>query len=161
MDMKAKQRFAAFLSWILFTVTFTLAPLLFNYALEVLWGQSPTVLHLISDGELYLVSCAIAAHAFGDLIGQLRRADVDVIRGLWGSFVGVVVIAFSALFYSALRMEHVVQVHGHITEVLNLNQSFLLESSYTAFGGAVLLGFYTALVKEQGRGTAPSIQGPS
>jgi hypothetical protein len=56
--------------WLIFSVVISLLPLLFRFALEATDGKSPTLSDLLSQGELLLISSAIAAAAVGELIGR-------------------------------------------------------------------------------------------
>ncbi len=142
-----KHSLVPFLVWIFFTCTATIAPLIFNYALERLWNGQPTLLHLISGGELYIIACAIAAHAFGDLIAGLYRNDVDVGSGVMAAFLGLVAIVSSVLLYGALRMGHIIQ-DFHFAEELHLNDGFLQRSSYFVFVLALGVGLYAVWLQE-------------
>ncbi len=55
--------------WIIFSVIIALMPLVFNVLRGVIKGQGIDIVQVFSEGELLLVSAAIAAGSLGQLFG--------------------------------------------------------------------------------------------
>jgi hypothetical protein len=88
--------------WFVFSVVIALLPLGFRYLLEATDGAPPTITRLLSQGELLLVSSAIAAAAVGELIGRGRRRPIlQLFAG--GGCIATVLIASLYFAYVSTR----------------------------------------------------------
>ena len=91
---------ARLVKWLLFTVLFALVP--FGLTALILWnrGKDPSFSILWSDGELSLVSSAIAADALADVIGAGKT-----LRTIKLSLGGIclLLLFMSAAWYATVR----------------------------------------------------------
>jgi hypothetical protein len=113
--------------WLIFSVVIALLPLAFNYIRILIQGTNPTLVVLLSRGELLLVSAAIAAAAIGELIasGEEWRIAKYVAGG------GCVSVLFltSALF---------AEISNATYSGAAVNSALISSSSALLFGFAVV-----------------------
>lgn len=93
--------FTKLLIWSIFTVAFSLLPLLFNWFLVFIRGQTFTLIDLISSGELVLISVAINAAALGEIIEYGTKKPYDIRRILAIGFC-VLTMTLASFAYSLL-----------------------------------------------------------
>jgi len=92
------------LRWLFFTVVIALAPILCFWHNIGLEGGVATQEVLLGKGELYLISCALAAAAIGELVATgWEQATAKVICA--GGCILIVVLATSAYAVVASHLE--------------------------------------------------------
>jgi hypothetical protein len=113
--------------WLIFSVIIALLPLAFNYLRIFIRGTIPSLILLLSHGELLLVSAAIAATAIGELVasGEERKIAKYVAGG------GCVSILFLA---SALFAE----ISSAIYSGASISSELVSSSSTLMFGFTVI-----------------------
>lgn len=87
-----------FTTWLIFSVTIALTPLLFGALLVYITGGNPTSVSLLSRGELLIVAVAIGAESSGRIIASSRTRKAFKILTAGSNLV--LVILSSLLFAS-------------------------------------------------------------
>jgi hypothetical protein len=105
--------------WIVFGVLIALLPIAFRYALESTTGPVPSLAHLLADGELLLISSAIAAGAVGELIGRGRNRLILQLISAGGC---IATVLFASLYYAYVATHQLV------------NEAFVMRMSLFLFG---------------------------
>lgn len=86
-------------TWFLFSVLFSLTPIVFNAVILSLKGTNLALPSLLSNGELLLVSTAISADATGRLIGGGKHERLLKQFAAGGSLL---VLLLSSLLFAAI-----------------------------------------------------------
>lgn len=89
--------------WFVFSVVLALLPLAFRFAWQSTSSNTPTVANILSQGELLLVSAAIAAAAVGELVARGRQSPIMQILACGGCIGSVL---FSSLYYAVVSTHH-------------------------------------------------------
>jgi hypothetical protein len=84
--------------WALFGVSFALLPIVFNALSAATRNQPITLELLLRNGELLLISTAIAAGAAGELVGGDQATGSRLRPGLIG--LSVIVVCASSLWFA-------------------------------------------------------------
>ena len=85
--------------WLIFSVVVSLVPLLLAYASDQTRGGTPTLVSILSKGDLLLISTALAAAAIGDL---LPAAQAMPVRAMLAGGGCVVSVLFGSSYYAAI-----------------------------------------------------------
>jgi hypothetical protein len=98
----AQNRFAR---WLIFGVLLALVPLLFSWATRQLRAQPSSLDVLLANGELFLVTAALAGAAIGELLGVARASRQPFWEIVAGGCCLIVVVLSAHLFadISAIR----------------------------------------------------------
>src|SRR5580692_8929792 len=89
--------------WLLFDVVISILPLVLSYSIRAMFIGNPTIMDVIQNGELYLISTALAAAAIGEVVSKWQLAEADVSLRMFSAFLAILVVFFSLGFYSALH----------------------------------------------------------
>jgi hypothetical protein len=92
-----KKVWEEFTLWIIFSVIIALVPIFFSYLVLYYLGKTPSVVEVLSAGQLLIVSVAIGADATGRIIGTSRPL-VRIARIIAGGGCIVLIILSSLLF---------------------------------------------------------------
>jgi len=83
---------AHLIRWVIFSVIITLTPLSYNFLRNLSRGKATSLVKLVSNGELLLISGAISAGALGHLFGSEGTMGLaEILSG--GGCVWVLMIA--------------------------------------------------------------------
>ena len=94
-----------FTRWLIFGVLLALVPLLFSWATRQLRAQPSSLDVLLANGELFLVTAALAGAAIGELLGVARSSRQPFWEIVAGGCCLIVVVLSAHLFadISAIR----------------------------------------------------------
>ena len=88
-----------FLKWFLFTLVVSLAPIIVSAVALKLVRETASLERLLGNGELLMISCALAATAIGELIASKARLPHGKLILVW--LCGIAVF-FSTMGYAIL-----------------------------------------------------------
>jgi hypothetical protein len=104
------------LRWALFSVIIALLPLVFRFVWDHTQMQvrNPSIASLLDEGELLLISAALAAAAIGELLPQAWRTSPAVSSPppqtvIISSGCSVITVLFSSLYYAAVSSSSTVK----------------------------------------------------
>jgi hypothetical protein len=83
--------------WIMFSVAVALLPLVFRFLQIVTRGQLPSIQDITSQGELLLISGAMAAAALGEII--MSNISHSILKIISGGFC-VIMLLISSFYYA-------------------------------------------------------------
>jgi len=88
------------LRWFIFSVAVAMIPLALTYFVLEIERQNPTLEDVLSNGELLLISTAIAAAAIGEVIGTTpKRAVLKILA----TGVCTITAMLGSVFYTIIR----------------------------------------------------------
>lgn len=108
--------------WVFFSVLVSLLPFVWSCVSLITQQKTVSLEIMFSRGEILLVSCALCAAAFGDLIGTGRNfIKYKIVVG----FGCVAILALDSLWYS--------QISFHVLSLSEYNMTFVTIGSLIAF----------------------------
>ena len=90
--------------WIVFSLTLTLLPFVVKALILMGVGQAIKVRTIFSNGELLLVTCAVAGELLSELITAQSRSNNDS-RTVFLSALALVASIFAAVFYGVIAAQ--------------------------------------------------------
>jgi hypothetical protein len=83
--------------WLIFSVAVAIAPLIFSYISQLTRGLDPSIGVILRNGELLLISTAIAAEAIGELLSSKTASPTN--KMISGG-CSILVLFFGSLWFA-------------------------------------------------------------
>lgn len=137
--------------WLLFNVAIAVSPLVLNYILRALFQQTPKIIDVIQNGELYLVATALAAASIGEVASKWHRTNDEVGLCMFASFISILVVFISLGCYSALQSFAVIapKIAQLGNPNISVDKNLLFHTSWIAFLFSVIVGIYATSVETE------------
>lgn len=136
-------RTSPYVQWFLYTFGASLLPLFFTAFVSGMVNVGASWMSLVSHGELYLISCSLAATAFGEfLVRKSVSTNDEAFLLLPLAFSALIVIAGSATCFTVVQMftyfEPILR-----TASISLNMNMLANTSFVFLAFSIVVGVYS------------------
>jgi len=139
------KRLLPYAKWLIFTGILSILPILFKYATFWLTKENVSIPLLLENGDLHLISCALAVGALGEIIFSTSSDELIFHKIIVGTG-SLILVLFTIVLYSQILSFTEDPNHQ---EKLKLSTESLSNLQIVLYAFAIIFGVWSQIFPEK------------